>query len=223
MIHQGTEDLSRGGGMGPATQGLSLSWVVNLHFSALEQNPEVLDWIRSWTGVLNLEVLSPEGWYTNGHKQGNFLWNPPPASADAAVEQLYEDVHKRPQCTHVFIAAFMMTNRWRKQMLKATDLKFFLKPECHIWDSSYHEPLGLFINLPLFRHEPWSMRYTDPVVELESSLRSIPCNDILQKGNILSRFLEQVRKLDAMPEGVVRLVLQGPEREKVPYQTTEGR
>jgi hypothetical protein len=117
-----------------------------------------------------LEVLSPGGWHANNHKQGNFLWAPPPAATDAAVEQLCEAVHKRPQCTHVFIAPFLMTNRWRKQMLKATDLNFFLKPECHIWDSSNHEPLGFFIYLPLFRHEPWRKRYTAPVVELVISL-----------------------------------------------------
>jgi hypothetical protein len=107
---------------------VSLSGVVPLHFSVLEQSTVVLDWIRSWIGVLNLEVISPEGWYTNGHKQGNFLWAPPPAVVDVAVEKLCEAVHTRPQCTHVFIAPFLMTNRWRKQMLKATDLKFFLKP-----------------------------------------------------------------------------------------------
>jgi hypothetical protein len=61
MIQQGTYDLPRGGGMGPATQGLSLTGVVPLHFSALEQSPEALYWIRTWTGVLNLEVPSPEG------------------------------------------------------------------------------------------------------------------------------------------------------------------
>jgi hypothetical protein len=60
MIQQGTDDLSRGGGMGPATRGVSFSGVVPLvHFSVLNQSPVVLDWIRSWTGVLKLEVLSP--------------------------------------------------------------------------------------------------------------------------------------------------------------------
>jgi hypothetical protein len=112
--------------MGPATQGMSLHGVFPLHFSVLEQSTVFLDWIRSWTGVLKLEVLSPEGWYTNDHNQGTLLWDPPPAAADAAVEQLCEAVHKRPQCTHVFIAPFLMTNRWRKKMLKATDLKLFL-------------------------------------------------------------------------------------------------
>jgi hypothetical protein len=114
MIQKGTDNLSRGGGMGPATRGVSLSGIVPLQFSVLEQSPLVLDWIRSWTGVLKLEVLYPEGWYTNGHKQGNFLCPPPSAAADAAVEQLCEAVHNRPLCTRVFIAPFLMTNRWRK-------------------------------------------------------------------------------------------------------------
>jgi hypothetical protein len=65
--------------------------------------------------------------------------------ADAVVDQLYEAVHKRPQCTHLFIAPFLMKNCLHNQMLKATDLKFILKLECHIWDSSNHKPLGFFI------------------------------------------------------------------------------
>jgi hypothetical protein len=52
---------------------------------------------------------------------------PAPLEAYAAVEQLCEAVHKRPKCTHLFMTPFLMTNRWRKQMLKATDLKLFVK------------------------------------------------------------------------------------------------
>jgi hypothetical protein len=168
--------------MGPATQGLSLDGVAPLHLDILEQIPQLLEWIHSWEDVIQLEVLSPEGWYTDGHKQGHFLWDPPAAAADAAVEQFCKAVHKRPQCTHLFMTPFLMTNRRRKQMLKATDLKFFLKADCQVRDSSNHAPLGLFINLPLCRHEPWHMRYTAAVVKFESSLHSLPCDDLLQKG-----------------------------------------
>jgi hypothetical protein len=52
----------------------------------------------------------------------------------------------------LFMTPFLMTYRWRKQMLNATDLKFFLKAEFQVWDSSNHEPLGFFIYLPLCRH-----------------------------------------------------------------------
>jgi hypothetical protein len=67
------------------------------------------------------------------------------------------------------------------------------------------------------------MRYTATVMELESALRSLPCDDLLQKGNILCKILEQTRKLDAMPEILVLQLLQGPGREQVPYKIAEGR
>jgi hypothetical protein len=86
------------------------------------------------------------------------FYAPPLAALDAAVEQLCEAVHKRPQCTHLFMTPFLMTDRWRKQMLKATDLKLCLKAECQVRDSSNREPPGFFIYLPLCRHEPWRMR-----------------------------------------------------------------
>jgi hypothetical protein len=76
LIQQGIDGLSRGEEMGPATQGSSLVGVVPLHLGVLEKSPQVLEWIHSWAGVLQLEVLLPEGWYTNGHKQGNFIWAP---------------------------------------------------------------------------------------------------------------------------------------------------
>jgi hypothetical protein len=107
-------------------------------------------------------------------------------------------------------------------MLKATDLKFFLKSECHICDSSYHEPIGLFVYLPLCRHAHWCVQHIATVVELKSTLRRSPCDNLLQKGNRLCNFMEQTRKLDVMPESVVRELLQGPKREQVPYPITEG-
>jgi hypothetical protein len=54
MIQQGTYGLSRGEEMGPATQGLILVGVAPLHLGVLEQSPQVLEWIHSWAGVLQL-------------------------------------------------------------------------------------------------------------------------------------------------------------------------
>jgi hypothetical protein len=99
MIQQETDGLSQGEEMRPAIQGSSLAGIILLHLGALEQSPQVLEWIHSWAGVLYLESPSPEGWYTNSHKQGNFLC-PPPA---AAVEKLWEAAHISPQCTHIFM------------------------------------------------------------------------------------------------------------------------
>jgi hypothetical protein len=68
------------------------------------------------------------------------------------------------------------------------------------------------------------MRYTATVVELESTLRSLPCDGILHtEREYFVIFLEQARKLDAMPESVVGKLLQGPGGEQVPYKIAEGR
>jgi hypothetical protein len=72
---------------------IEFGWNSLLHLGALEQIPQVLEWIHRWAGGLNLEVLSPEGWYTNVHKQGKFLC---PPSGCGVVEQLCEAVHKGP-------------------------------------------------------------------------------------------------------------------------------
>jgi hypothetical protein len=81
-----------------------------------------------------------------------------------------------------------MMNRWRKTLLKAVDVYFVLKPVCDICDNSQHDPLGIFISLPLSRHEPWRLRHTHPVVDLARSLREVPDADFLQKGHLVAKF-----------------------------------
>jgi hypothetical protein len=105
-----------------------------------------------------------------------------------------------------------MTNRWRKQLLNAMDVKFVLNPGSEIWSFSQHRQLGIFISLPLSRHEPWRLRKTKPVVDLASALREVQDADQIHKGDIFHKFLRLMRKLDTIPERVVRAVLQTPRR-----------
>jgi hypothetical protein len=207
MIQQGTDGLSRGGD-GLATCGLSLGGMVRLHLSARERSPGLEKWILGWwnTGI-NLKVLEPRDWFATAHNPGDFGWFPAPATADAAIDQFCEALHKIPHCYHVFAIPFLMTNRWKKTLLKAVDVYFVLKPVCEIWDNSQHESLGIFISLPLSRHEPWRIRHTQSVVDLVRSLREVPDADFLQKGNLLCEFLYWTRQLETMPEGVVRRLL----------------
>jgi hypothetical protein len=166
MIQQGTDGLSRGDEKGPATSGVALSGMVLLHLGACERIPLLLNWLEDWCDLgKDFKVLEPEGWFTQAHKLGYFGWFPMPATDNATIDQLCEAVYKRPFCFHVFAVLLLMTNRWRKQLLKATDMIFFLKPGSKIWFFSQHEPLGIFISLPLGRHEPWRLRKTKPVVD----------------------------------------------------------
>jgi hypothetical protein len=140
--------------------------------------------------------------------QSRGFWVVPSAGrADTAIDQFCEALHKRLHCYHVFAILFLMTNRWSKILLKAVDVYFVLKPVCEIWDNSQHEPLGIFIYLPLSRHAPWSLRLTQPVVDLARSLREVPDTDFLQKGHLLCEFLYCTRQLETMTEGVVPRLL----------------
>jgi hypothetical protein len=90
MIQQRIDDLSRGGGAGLTTQGLTMRGKVPLSLGALERNVFLEPRIRS-------------------HLRGSFLLAPPPAAAASAVEQLCYAVHKRPCCRHVFVCPLIMT------------------------------------------------------------------------------------------------------------------
>jgi hypothetical protein len=109
MIQQGTYDLSQGGGVGLVTQGLAMRGAVPLSQGALDCNVLLEPWIRSWVGGQGLVTLTPEGWFSDAHLRGSFLWVPPPAATAAAVDRLCDAVHKRPCCSHVFVCPLIMT------------------------------------------------------------------------------------------------------------------
>jgi hypothetical protein len=167
MIQQGTGGLSRGGENGLTDCGMSLGGMVPLHLSATERSPRLEDWIHGWWNTgRKLEVTEPRDWFTTAHNPGDFGWFPAPAAADTAIDQFCAALHNIPHFYHVFAVPLLMVNRWRKTLLKAVDVYFLLKPVCGIWDNSQHEPLGIFISLPLSRHEPWRLRHAQPVVDL---------------------------------------------------------
>jgi hypothetical protein len=220
MIQQGTDGLLRGEENGLATCGMALGGMVPLHLSATSRSAVLEYWIHGWayTGR-KLEVLESRGWFTSAHRLGSFGWFLAPAAVDAAIDQFCDALHRCPSCCHVFAIPLLMTNRWRKQLLKATDVYFVLKAESMIWNNSQHEPIGIFISLPLSRHEPWRLRRTKTVVDMESALREYQPDDFLQKGNILRKFLGLTRQLETMPEGLLRELLHTPGRGSVPGST----
>jgi hypothetical protein len=161
---------------------------------------------------------------TQAHKPGCVLWFPAPAAEDAVIDQLCEAVHKQPFFIHVFAVPLLMTKRWRKQLVKATGVNFFLKSGSEIWHLSQHKPLGIFIYLPLSRHEPWRIRETKPVLDLESALREAQDTDHVQKGDIiLWEFLCLMRKLGSMPESVVRAAFHTPRMRYISHQANQRR
>jgi hypothetical protein len=70
-----------------------------------------------------------------------------------------------------------MMNRWNKQLLKATDVYFVLKADSMILNNSQHDPLVIFLSLPFRINEPWRLRLTNPVVDMESAIRELLPDD----------------------------------------------
>ena len=163
MIASGIDGLSRGN----ASEGLMLQpsatafgSFVPLHLSAIQCSPDLLPWLRSWILFRGITPLSPTDWFVHGHGltgRGTatlaggwdpelsphrwFLWDPAPAAAGAAGEELGVSRHKRPHLNHVFICPRLFTQYWRKWLYKIADVVLEL-------------PLGIIVAWPAEMHEP---------------------------------------------------------------------
>jgi hypothetical protein len=116
MIQQGTGALSRREENGLATGGLSLG-------ITMERSPMMGNWIQEWWDIgRKLLMMEPRDLFTTAYTPGYFGWFPAPATVDVAIDQFCESLHKRPHCSRVFATTLIMTNRWRKMLLKAVDV-----------------------------------------------------------------------------------------------------
>ena len=207
MIAQGTDSLSRGITTDGIMRGQKFTSFVPLHLSALDrQGNSLKEWVHSWFPS-SAKWLEPKDWYYQGHFEETAIWTPPPAAADAALEQLGQAIHKRPQHTHLVIIPRLMTARWRKLLGKICDLVFTVPLGTEGWSNTQFEPLIVGIYFPLTRHEPWRLRGTPIVEHVEGLLRELPPSANRWGGIVLRELLQQTRKLDAMSPGMVRPLL----------------
>ena len=136
-------------------QGLPLTRFLPLDASAFQRRPSLRTWISDVCGDIGeLAWLEPEHWYTRGHTSDACIWAPPPAAADAALEQLCISRHKRPFNFHLIVVPRLFTGRWRKHLARATDFNITFDNDT-IWPlSSQFEPLLIFLCLPFHSHRP---------------------------------------------------------------------
>jgi hypothetical protein len=88
MIAQGTSGLSRVDHSKGVMKGTNMRVYIPLHLLHTTREPKVKEWFDAVTEELKFEWLSPKGWFLDGHTQGNFLWNIPPAAAEVVLEQI---------------------------------------------------------------------------------------------------------------------------------------
>ena len=241
MIAQGTDGCSRGVLLEGVMSGQSMLSFVDLDKTAVERSPELLPWIRSWCGKRDLNPLTPEEWFVEGHgivgghldkhgvwmpdhePSGNIhLWAPQPAVADAVLEELLKARHKRTDTTHIIVIPRLMAPRWRRLFHKAVDMSFVVDPGISFWPTDMFEPLFVGVLLPFIPHRPWSLKRAPLMVELGRQLRQVCKEGNFLAGRILRKLLLLPRKLACMPAGVALRMLHMPREENIPSGGVEG-
>jgi len=220
MIHQGTDGISRG----HLREGITVADMM-LDFcpwdkSAIERSPDLKRWLQS-TFSKSVEFLSPEGWYTRGHdhighykdekgftrlktKKGIFVWSPPPAAAEVAIEELRKARLKRRDSTHLVIVPKLMTPLWLKQMHKACDFVVPIKPTHPFWPAKMFEPFMLGIAFPFIPHRPWQLRRTPKLLSVAREVYKVQeAHPEMDPGIILRKLLLLAKRLPAMQPSMV--------------------
>ncbi|KAL7568368.1 hypothetical protein ACA910_012090 [Epithemia clementina (nom. ined.)] len=98
---------------------------VPLHLSVPERQAELSKLLMcTMHEFFPVKLLSPEGWFDDAFRPGNFLWTPPPAAALEALEQLCKSRQIRPLGAHIFACPALMSNCWQKKLGRVSDVIF---------------------------------------------------------------------------------------------------
>ena len=206
MIWQGTDGLSRGDRNAGVMAGESMLSFIPLHKNAMERSSRVLTWITEWASEDEsrpLKVLHHNDWPKNLITESTYVWAPPPAAADVAAEFMAQTIHKRHTSTHIFICPRLMTARWMRFIIKASDVVFVIPVGCNIWEADQHEPLIFALSFPLSSVYPWKQRNFPQFDRTAKEVQSVLTEDFTRSGIILREFVVQSRirrggKVDGM-------------------------
>ncbi|KAL7561171.1 hypothetical protein ACA910_011991 [Epithemia clementina (nom. ined.)] len=134
MIAQGTDGLLQGDLMNEALAGVDMLQYVPLNRTAEERQPGLAKlFIGTASDSYMFLELNQNGWFKEAFRPGYYLWIPPPAAADVALEKLSESKQIRAETEHIFICPALMMCHWRKKLRRVADLVFFMPMGCKYW------------------------------------------------------------------------------------------
>jgi hypothetical protein len=190
MIAQGTDGVSRGDFGNGVMNGSSMLEFVPLHEGLDSRGFQLVQWFAEASGE-GWKILEPKEWFHEVHtSEGKYIWCPPPAIADAALEQLCESRHMRPGGAHIFLCPALMTYRWRKRLGKVADAMFTVPIGSMLWRSCMHEPVIVALICPLLHCRPWQIRHTPLVAQLQHQMSGMWSSDLAREWSGLRKFWE---------------------------------
>jgi hypothetical protein len=201
--------------------GQSILQHVPVRYSAVVRQPSLLQWLSSWLPATPF-ILEPSQWSVEGHgvlagsvDQFNvwhppplpfewYLWTPPPALGDVAVEELEASRHKRAHLSHVFLCPHLMTFAWRKKLLKICDLVFSVPPGLlGFWPESEHKPLIVSLTLRFCPSSPWQVKHYPEFLALAGQLPTLWASLEAAEQNLLRQLCLAPQWLGGMLECLV--------------------
>ena len=166
MIASGVDVLSKRDTTKGVMKGNCVLSYFPFHLGSEQRSTELLPWINSWlSGEEPLVHLSSDGWFDNVFIEGEYLWTPHPAAAQAVVEQLCRNYHLRENSLHVVCIPCLMTFLWRKKLSKVENIVLSLPFDDNVWPLANQENLILVIVLPFVHIRPWKSQGTQLVVK----------------------------------------------------------
>jgi len=200
MQSQGTDGLSRGDHSQGVMTGIPMEVFIPLHLKPTDRDGRLNCWINELVKGMGFKWLEPEEWFEEHHREGNFIWDVPPAAGDVVYEKLDKWRLKRPGCMHLVFIPRLITGLWRRILSRRSDC--YLKIDWDgVWNlGTQYEPLLLFISFPYNIDRPFEERKNSLLEQFHRILSEwkLPSKTELYKRNLLRKFLQCARKIPSM-------------------------
>ena len=184
-----------------------------------QASPNLKSLVKSWAGQ-DAIFLSPTDWYLRGRdlngghynerkfwipkmKAGTYIWAPPPAAAAPCLDKLKKARIKGKKSRHIVIIQWRMTPTWLRQLIKAADCIFTVPASHPFWPSTNYEPVYVAILFSYINHRPFQLRGTPKMFEMGRRMSKLFQDVEVDRGDILFKCLQGIRRLPSMSECMV--------------------
>ena len=131
------------------------------------------------------------------------MWSPPSAAAGACLEELRKARMKRKKSTHIVVIQRLMTPTWLKQLNKAANCIFTIPAIHNFWPSHNYEPLIVAIIYLYLTHRPYQLKGTYKMLHMGRSLSQVFKENQVDGGDLLLKFLLEVKRYQTMQQRMV--------------------